>query len=62
MAWQFFWDLVLVGIVVLIAMRVGALLEREKRLSNLIKWAVLIGIVLAAALLLSLLRLAEPLD
>ncbi len=62
MAWQFFWDLVLVGIVVLIAMRVGALLEREKRLSNPVKWAVLIGIVLAAALLLSLFRLTEPLD
>lgn len=62
MAWQFFWDLVLVGIVVLIAMRVGALLEREERLSTLVKWAVLIGIVLAAALLLSLFRLAEPLD
>ncbi len=62
MAWQFFWDLVLVGIVVLIATRVGALLERDKRLSSPIKWAVLIGIVLAAALLLSLFRLADPLN
>ncbi len=62
MAWQFFWDLVLVGIVVLIATRVGALLERDKRISSPIKWAVLIGIVLAAAFMLSLFRLLEPLD
>lgn len=62
MAWQFFWNLVLVGIVVLIATRVGALLERDKRLSGPLKWAVLVGIVLAAALLLSLFRLVEPFD
>ncbi len=60
MAWQFFWDLVLVGIVVLIATRVGVLLDREKRLSTPVKWAVLIGIVISAAILLSLLRVAEP--
>ncbi len=60
MAWQFFWDLLLVGIVVLIATRVGVLLDREKRLSTPVKWAVLIGIVISAAILLSLLRVAEP--
>jgi uncharacterized membrane protein len=60
MAWQFFWDLVLVGIVVLIAMRVAVVLDREKRLSAPVKWAILIGLVLVAAFFLSLFRLAVP--
>ncbi len=60
MVWQFFWDLVLVGIVVLIATRVGVALDREQRLSKPLKWAILIGLVLAFALFLSLYRLAEP--
>jgi hypothetical protein len=60
MAWQFIWDLLLVGIVVLLATRVGVILDREHRLSVSAKWALLIGLVLACALFLSLLRLAEP--
>ena len=60
MAWQFFWDLVLVGIVVLIATRVGVVLDRDQRFSTPVKWAILIGLVLVCALFLSLYRLAEP--
>jgi hypothetical protein len=60
MAWQFFWDLVLVGIVVLIATRVGVVLDRDPRFTTPVKWAILIGLVLACALFLSLYRLAEP--
>lgn len=60
MAWQFFWNVVLVGIVVLIATRVGVVLERTSGLSTPVKWAVLVGVVLAAAFFLSLLSLAEP--
>lgn len=59
-AWQFFWNVVLVGIVVLVATRVGIFLDREERLSTPLKWAVLVGVVLAAAFFLSLLSLAEP--
>ena len=59
MAWQFFWDLVLVGCVVLIATRVGVVLDRERRLSTPMKWAILTALVLACALFLSLYRLAE---
>jgi hypothetical protein len=59
MAWQFFWDLVLVGCVVLIATRVGVVLDRDRRLSTPVKWAILTGLVLACALFLSLYRLAE---
>ncbi len=58
--WQFFWNVVLVGIVVLIATRVGVVLDREQRLSRTLKWTILIGVVLAAAFFLSLLSLAEP--
>ena len=54
--WEFFWDLVLVGIVVLFATRVGVVLDRQERISPPLKWAILIGIVLAAAFLLSLYR------
>ncbi len=60
MVWQFFWDLVLVGIVVLIATRVAITLDREERLSIPAKWAILIGLVLAAAFFLSLIRITEP--
>jgi hypothetical protein len=56
--WQFFWDLVLVGIVVLFATRVGVALDRQERISQPLKWAILIGMVLAAAFLLSLYRSA----
>ena len=54
--WVFFWNIVLVGIVVLIATRVGVVLDREARLSTPVKWLVLIGVVLAAAFFLSLFR------
>jgi len=60
MVWNFFWDLVLVGIVVLLATRVGVVLDRERRLSKPAKWVLLIGLTLACALFLSLYRLAEP--
>jgi hypothetical protein len=60
MAWQFFWNLVLVGMVVLLATRVGVILDRERRLSVPAKWALLIGLVVACALFLSLLRVTEP--
>jgi hypothetical protein len=59
MAWQFFWDMVLAGCVVLIAARVGVALDRDRRFSTPVKWAILIGLVLACALFLSLYRLAE---
>ena len=54
--WVFIFNVVLVGVVVLIATRVGVVLDRESRLSTPVKWAVLIGVVLAAALFLSILR------
>jgi hypothetical protein len=60
MAWQFFWDLVLVGVVVLFATRVAVALERDPQLSTTAKWAILIGIVLAGAFFLSLFRAAAP--
>ena len=59
MVWQFFWNLVLVGVVVLIATRVGVVLDREQRLSKPAKWAILIGIVLITSVFLSLFRLIE---
>lgn len=59
MAWQFFFDLILVGFVVLIATRVGVILDREYRLSRTTKWLLLVGLILACALFLSLYRLAE---
>ena len=57
---QFFWNIVLVGIIVLIASRVAVTLDREQRLSALAKWAILIGLVLAASFFLSLLRHVGP--
>ncbi len=57
---EFFWHLVLAGVVVLIAMRVGVVLDRDPRLPVALKWAVLVGVVIASAFLLSLLRRAGP--
>lgn len=57
---QFFWNLLLAGVVVLIATRVGVVLDRDTRLSITIKWAILIAIVVAVAFFLSLLRRFEP--
>ena len=59
--WQFFWDLLLVGVLVLLAARVGAFLDREQRVSLPVKWAILTGLVLAGALFLSLYRRAASL-
>lgn len=57
---EFFWNLVLAGIVVLLATRVAVVLDRDPRLSSNTKWAILIGVVLGCAFLLSLLRHAAP--
>lgn len=57
---QFFWNLMLAGIVVLIATRVAVVLDREPTISISVKWAILVGVVLASAVLLSLVRLAAP--
>lgn len=56
---QFFWNLFLAGIVVLIATRVGVVLDRDTRLSVAAKWAILIAVVLAVAFFLSLVRRFE---
>ncbi len=57
---QLFIDLILAGIVVFFATRVGIVLDRDSRLSVRAKWAILVGVVLAAAFLLSLLRRLGP--
>lgn len=57
---QFFGNLVLVGVIVIIASRVAVALDREQRLSNTAKWAILIGLVLAASFFLSVLRRFGP--
>ncbi|UCC73426.1 MAG: hypothetical protein JSV86_02355 [Gemmatimonadota bacterium] len=59
--WQFFWDLVLLGIIVLIASRVTVVMDRDRRFSPAVRWAILIGLVLAGALILSVFRQAGPL-
>ncbi len=59
--WQFFWDLALVGVLVLIAARVGAFLDRDRRVSMPLKWAIMIGLVVAGAFFLSLYRRAASL-
>ncbi len=60
-AWQFFWDLVLLGVVVLIATRVTVVMDRDRRFSPAVRWAILIGLILVGALLLSVARQAGPL-
>ena len=57
---QFFWNLLLAGVVVLIATRVGIVLDRDSRLSVAAKWTILVAVVSASAFLLSLLSLFEP--
>lgn len=57
---RFFWNLLLAGVVVLIATRVGIGLDRDSRLSVPAKWAILVAVVAASAFLLSLLSLFEP--
>jgi hypothetical protein len=59
MRWQFFWDLVLVGLVMIVAARVAVVLDRDHRLSPPAKWAILIGLVLIMAIFLSLFRLYD---
>ncbi len=57
---EFFWNVVLAGIVVLIATRVGVVLDRDTRLSVTTKWTLLIAVVLAVAFFLSLVSRFEP--
>jgi hypothetical protein len=57
---RFFWNLLLAGVVVLIATRVGIVLDRDSRLSVAAKWTILVAVVAASAFLLSLLSLLEP--
>lgn len=57
---QFFWNVLLAGAVVLIATRVGILLDREESLSTPVKWTILIAVVLGFAFLLSLLSRFGP--
>ena len=59
MRWQFFWDLVLVGLVMIVAARVAVVLDRDHRLSPPAKWGILIGLVLIMAIFLSLFRLYD---
>lgn len=56
MRWQFFWDLLLVGLVIIVAARVAVVLDRDHRLSTPAKWGILIGLVLIMAVFLSLFR------
>ncbi len=51
---RFFWQVILAGIVILIAVRVATALDRMPDLSPAVKWAILVGVTLAAALFLSL--------
>lgn len=57
---HFFWNVLLAGAVVLIATRVGVLLDREESLSTPVKWAILVAVVLGFAFLLSLLSHFGP--
>ena len=57
---QFFWNVVLAGIVVLFATRVGVVLDSDTRLSVTTKWTLLIAVVLAVAFFLSLVSRFEP--
>ena len=57
---QFFWNVLLAGAVVLIATRVGILLDREESLSTPVKWTILVAVVLGFAFLLSLLSRFSP--
>lgn len=55
MGHRLLWQIVIAGIVILIAVRVGTTLDRSPELSSAAKWLILIGVALAAAVLLSLL-------
>lgn len=55
MGQRLLWQIVIAGIVILIAVRVGTTLDRSPELSSTAKWLILIGVALAAAVLLSLL-------
>lgn len=55
MGQRLLWQIFIAGIVILIAVRVGTMLDRSPELSSAVKWLILIGVVLAAAILLSLL-------
>lgn len=53
---RFFWQVILAGIVILIAVRVATALDRMPELRPVVKWTILIGVTLAAALFLSLVK------
>ena len=55
MGQRLLWQIVIAGIVILIAVRVGTTLDRLPELSSGVKWLILIGVALAAAVLLTLL-------
>lgn len=55
MGQRLLWQVVIAGIVILIAVRVGMMLDRTSELPSAVKWLILIGVALAAAILLSLL-------
>lgn len=55
MGQRLLWQIVVAGIVILIAVRVGTTLDRMADLRPAAKWAILIGVAFAAAILLSLL-------
>ena len=59
--WDFFWNLVLLGIIVVIATRVTVVMDRDHRFSTPVRWAILIGLILGGALFLSVFRSAGPL-
>ena len=55
MGQRLLWQIVVAGIVILIAVRVGTTLDRMADLRPAAKWAILIGVAFAAAVLLTLL-------
>lgn len=55
MGQRLLWQIVIAGTVILIAVRVGTMLDRSSELPSAVKWLILIGVALAAAILLTLL-------
>lgn len=52
---QLLWQVVIAGIVILIAVRVGTALDRMADLRPAVKWTILVAVAFAAAVFLSLL-------
>lgn len=55
MGQRLLWQIIIAGTVILMAVRVGTMLDRSSELSSAVKWLIMIGVALAAAILLSLL-------